>query len=104
MRPGPNSAERTDIHDPSAACRKHQFRRSLAAEKDRFQVYVMNVVPLRFGDFEWVDAGEPRRIIHEPVQVIDFREHAANFVNAGQIRTKQTSTAAGFRRRASVVL
>src|ERR1043166_3385333 len=58
FRPGANAAERADVDDPSAAGLLHEARCILAAEEDGFQIHGMNEVPILFGDFERVEAGE----------------------------------------------
>src|SRR5262249_11553434 len=77
---GADAAERADVDDSSAAVLLHDTCSLLAAEEGRFEVDRVNEVPIGFGDFEWVEAGEARGVIDEPIEaaelLLDLGKHA----------------------------
>ena len=56
--PGPDAAERTDVHDAARAGLLHKKRALLAAEKRGFQIYIMDEVPVGFSELQRIAAAE----------------------------------------------
>jgi hypothetical protein len=51
-----------------AAARKHLLGGLLAAEKSGFEVYLVNEIPIGFGDVERVEAGETGGVVDEAIE------------------------------------
>ena len=84
--PGPDTAERTDVHNAPRSLFFHLLRAFLAAEESRFQIDIMNEIPICFGDFQRIEARKPGGIVHQiPKRTKlfpNFREQTPDLGNA----------------------
>jgi hypothetical protein len=63
--PGPDAAQRTQIYDAPASGFLHEQRALLAAEERRLEIYVMDEIPIGFGNVKRIAAPESRGIVHQ---------------------------------------
>jgi hypothetical protein len=102
VRPRPDTAQRAEVNDASAVGREHAPPSLLAAEKGRLQVDGVNEIPVGFGDFERIDGGESRGVVHQTIQRPGVFKQPLDLGDAFEIGAKDGRIAALFSGRPSV--
>ena len=108
LGPRSNTPERADIDDPSLAMFAHLSGGLLAAKERRFQIHVMDEIPIGFRYFQRVEPCEARRVIDQAVQwprlSTDFAKHAPDVGDVAEIGLKDRRIATFLRSLAGFLL
>jgi hypothetical protein len=86
LRPSFNAANRGYVHDAPRAALHHAARGLLSTEKIGLQISGMNRVPIRFGDFEWIDSRKSRCVVHQSIERSGSRKQCFNLSDPRKIR------------------
>ena len=100
--PRPQRPQRTDIHDVSAIALQHHARRSLAGEKHRLQIHIVNEIPILLFNLQRIEFVKRAALFTTPSSrpkcCATAIDHRANLADIFQIRLENCRVPA-FRRR-----